>query len=283
MKSRNTAIRAVKPTSAGRRLASFLRRDLLSRCKPARSLTKAHKRSIGRDNLGHISTRHRGGGVKRRYRIISTLGQCGEGPFEVMQLEYDPFRSSHIALIKNHEGRKFYILAPLEITKDKKLEYGSEASIHAGNRLPIGNVPTGMEIHNICITPGSPAKMVRAAGTKAVVMAHEGGYTLVKLPSGELRKFHDRCEVSIGVISNVAHNTIRIGKAGRQRHKGIRPTVRGKAMYPEAHPHGGGEGNTSIGMKAPKTPWGKRTMGVKTRRRPNLGNLIVRPRRKKRR
>ena len=283
MKTRNTAIRAVKPTSAGRRLASFLRRDQLAKGKPARSLTTGHKRGIGRDNLGHVSTRHKGGGAKRRYRTISTLGQCGEGPFEVMQLEYDPFRSAYIALIKNKASRKFYILAPSELKKDKPLEYGTEAPIRSGNRLPIGKVPTGIEVHNICVTPGSPAKMVRAAGTKAIVMAHEGGYTLVKLPSSELRKFDDRCEVSIGVISNIAHNTIRIGKAGRQRHKGIRPTVRGKAMYPEAHPHGGGEGNTSIGMKAPKSPWGKRTMGVKTRRRSNLGNLIVRSRRKKRR
>lgn len=283
MKTKRTALKHVKPTSAGRRLASFLRREELSKEKPIRSLTKNHKRGLGRDNKGHISTRHKGGGVKKRYRAISTLGRCGEGPFEVKRIEYDPFRSAHIALIKNQNGKLFYILAPGKLMKGKDVEYGEGADIKAGNRTNIGKIPTGTEVHNITLTPGGGAKLVRSAGAKAIIMAHENGFTLVKLPSGELRKFDDRCEASVGVISNEAHNTVRIGKAGRQRHKGIRPTVRGKAMYPAAHPHGGGEGNTSIGMKAPKSPWGKRTLGVKTRRRPNLGGFIIRSRHKKRR
>jgi large subunit ribosomal protein L2 len=283
MKNKIKAIRLVKPTTSGSRFTSFVNRDHLTKDKPVKSLIKKHQRGVGRDALGHVSTRHKGGGMKRKYRVISTLGQCGAGPYELVRLEYDPYRSANIALITNNEGRKFYILAPAGLTKQQKFEYGDEAAVATGNRLTVGRIPTGTEVHNLTVTPGNPAKMVRSAGNKAVIMAHENGYTLIKLPSGELRRFHDACEASIGALSNEAHNTVRLGKAGRQRLRGIRPTVRGKAMSPVAHPHGGGEGNTSIGMKAPKTPWGKRTMGVKTRRRPDRGNFIVKSRRNKRR
>jgi len=277
------SIRVTKPTTATRRGTTFVRRDHLKRTRPIKALVKKHKRSLGRDVLGRISVRHRGGGAKRLYRVISTLGQCGTGPFKVIWLEYDPNRSAHIALIKNKAGRQFYILAAADTKPGHELEYGRGASINASNRLPVGQIPTGIEVHGLNLTPQGPIRVARAAGNKATIMAHEGNFTLIKLPSGEVRRFDKRCEASIGALSNEAHNTVRLGKVGRRRHMGVRPTVRGKAMYPAAHPHGGGEGNTSIGMKAPKTPWGKRTMGVKTRRRQDRGGFILKQRSKKRR
>lgn len=275
-------IKIRKPTTSSQRGTSYLDTSKLSKEDPIRSLTYGYKRSVGRDAQGHVSTRHKGGGAKRKYRIISTLETCGNGPFEVVRFEYDPNRSSHIALIKNSESKLSYILAPALTKIGHELEFGEKAPVAPGNRLPLKKIPTGIEVHSIEITPKSKGKMVRGAGTKATVMAHEGGMTLIKLPSTEIRKFNSECLASVGVLSNEFHNAIRIGKAGRVRHMGIRPTVRGLAMHPGAHPHGGGEGGSSIGMKAPKTPWGKRTMGVKTRRRIDINNVIVKRRRKKR-
>ena len=247
-----------------------------------KSLTFGVKRAVGRDSQGHVSIRHRGGGAKRKYRIIQTLKQCGMGPFEVIRFEYDPNRSANIALIKNSVGELSYIIAPKDTRVGHKLEYGEKSTVAPGNRLPLSKIPTGIEVHSIEITPSSSAKMVRSAGSKATVMAHEAGMTLLKLPSGEIRRFSDKCEASVGSLGNENHSARKIGKAGIKRHMGIRPTVRGLAMHPAAHPHGGGEGGSSIGMKAPKTPWGKRTLGVKTRKRFDRGQFIVSRRSKKR-
>lgn len=279
-KIKNIVVR--KPTTPGQRKTSYIKNNEISKSKPVRSLTKGFNRSFGRDDAGHISTRHKGGGVKRKYRIISTLDQCDQGPFEVIGFAYDPNRSANIALIKNNNKRLYYILAPMETKIGHKIEYGEKVAIAPGNRLSIGKIPTGVSVHSIEFTPKSKAKIVKAAGTKATIMAHEKGKTLIKLPSGELRLFNSLSEASIGALGNENHNSIRVGKAGRKRHMGIRPTVRGKAMYPAAHPHGGGEGGSSIGMKAPKTPWGKRTLGVKTRRKHNTGGFIIKRRSKKR-
>lgn len=276
-------IRISKPTTPAQRKTSYVISEKLSKTRPVKSLTKGFKRAVGRDSHGHVSVRHKGGGAKRLYRQISTLEQCGNPPFEVIRFEYDPNRSAHIALIKNSIGKLFYILAPLETKVGHKLDIGERAPIAPGNRLPIGLIPTGLAVHCLEITPKSRAKIVRSAGSRAVIMAHENDYTLVKLPSGEIRRFHSTCLASVGSLSNDVHNAIRVDKAGRKRHMGIRPTVRGKAMHPAAHPHGGGEGGSSIGMKAPKTPWGSKALGKKTRRRFDRGSFIIRRRSKKRR
>lgn len=277
------AVKVRKPTTSAQRGMSFVNRDNLSKVKPVRSLTKWHKRSSGRDVMGHVSIRHKGGGAKRKYRTISTIENCGQGPFEVMQLEYDPYRSAHIALIKNAQGKLYYILAPKKTEIKDIIEVGEKASINPGNRKAIGSIPTGIAIHALEIYPNSRAKMIKAAGVSAVIMSHEGNSSLIKLPSGEIRKFDNKCLASIGILSNEAHNTIKIGKAGRVRHMGIRPTVRGKVMHPAAHPHGGGEGVNPIGLKAPKTPWGKKAIGAKTRRKFNTGGFIIKSRHKKKR
>lgn len=279
-KIKNIIVR--KPVTASQRKTSYIRNKEISKLKPVRSLTHGFQRSVGRDNMGHISVRHKGGGVKRKFRVISTLDQCGEGPFEVLRFEYDPNRSSNIMLIKNKAEKLFYVIAPLETKIGHKLECGDKAPVAPGNRMPIGRIPTGVNIHSVEFTPGSVAKLVKSAGTKATIMSHEKGRTLVKLPSGELRLFNSLSQASVGALGNENHSAIRIGKAGRKRHMGVRPTVRGLAMSPNAHPHGGGEGGSSIGMKAPKTPWGKRTLGVKTRRKHNYGGFIVKRRQKKR-
>ncbi|HPM27567.1 MAG TPA: 50S ribosomal protein L2 [bacterium] len=276
-------IRVSKPTTPALRKTSYALGEKLSKTRPIKSLTTGFQRAVGRDKSGRISARHKGGGAKRLYRKISTLELCGVAPFEVLRFEYDPNRSAHIALIKNSEGKLFYILAPIETKVGHKLEVGEKAPVAPGNRLPIANIPTGLAVHSLEITPGSRGKTVRSAGAKAIIMAHEGDYALVKLPSGEIRRFHGKCLASVGVLSNDAHNAIRVGKAGRKRHMGIRPTVRGLAMHPAAHPHGGGENSPSIGMKAPKTPWGAKALGKKTRRRFDRGAFIVRRRAKKRR
>ena len=272
----------MKPTTSGQRGMSYVLHSGLSKEKPIKALTTGFKRHVGRDEQGHVSIRHKGGGAKRKYRIISTLSQCADGPFEVLRLEYDPNRTAFIALIQTTVGRKHYIIAPDGVKAGDKLEYGKDAPIVTGCRLPLDKIPTGVQIHNIDIVPFGKAKMVRSAGTSAVIIAHEGQYTSLRLPSSEVRKFDNRCEASIGVVSNIAHSSETIGKAGRQRHKGIRPHVRGKAMAPNAHPHGGGEGVNPIGLKAPKTPWGKKAIGVKTRHRTDHGHMIVTPRKKKR-
>lgn len=274
-------IKLLRPTNSGSRGASFVIRTGVSKDKPKKSLTIKHKRSLGRDNTGQVSVRHKGGGHQRKYRIVTTIDKSGIGDYIVEKIEYDPNRSSYIALIKNTEGKYSYIIAPAGIKIGEKVAFSDEGSINTGDRTAIGNIPTGIAIHSIEITPHSKAKMVRAAGTKAIVMAREGKYTLVKLPSGEIRKFNNACLVSIGSLSNELHNMIKIGKAGRKRHMGIRPTVRGKAMHPAAHPHGGGEGVNPIGLKHPKTPWGKPAMGYRTSRKTNQFIVKRRPKRRK--
>jgi len=277
------SIKISKPTTSGRRGVEFVNRAITSNEKPVKSLSFGYKRSVGRDSSGTISIRHKGGGAKRKFRVISTLDQCGKGPYEVVRHEYDPNRTSFITLIKNADQKLFYILAPKSLKDGAAISYGDKIDFLPGNRSRIGIIPTGMEIHSVELTPQSRGKMVRSAGSSAVVMSHEANHSLVKMPSGEIRKFHNNCLASIGRVSNEAHNTISIGKAGRKRHMGIRPTVRGKAMHPAAHPHGGGEGVNPIGLKAPKTPWGKKAIGARTRRRFDKGNFIIKRRGKKRR
>ena len=276
-----TKLKLLKPTNSGSRGASFVIRTGISKDKPKKGLVVKHKRSLGRDDSGRVSIRHRGGGHQRKYRLVTTIDKNGAGDYVVERLEYDPNRSAYIALLKDKNDKYSYIVAPSDLKIGEKVTFGDEAGINTGDRVTIGNVPTGIAIHSIEITPQSKAKMVRAAGTKAIVMAHEGKYTTVKLPSGEIRKFHNECLVSVGSLSNELHNMIKIGKAGRKRHMGIRPTVRGKAMHPAAHPHGGGEGVNPIGLKHPKTPWGKPAMGYRTNRKVN--QFIVKRRPKRRR
>lgn len=280
MNKQQNKIRLLRPTSSGSRGASFVIRKELSKLKPTKSLIVKNTRSFGKDAMGRISVRHKGGGHKRKLRIVGTLDKCGTGEFTVERLEYDPNRSAYIALIKDVNNKLFYTLAPADIKAGDKLSFGNKTDLSSGSRTQIGNIPTGIAIHAIEITPHSKAKMVRSAGTKATIMSREGDYTLVKLPSGEIRKFHNNCLASVGTLSNEMHNMIKIGKAGRSRHMGIRPTVRGKAMHPAAHPHGGGEGVNPIGLKHPKTPWGKPAMGYRTVRKTN--NFIVKRRPKRR-
>jgi len=280
MKKTINKIRLLKPTNSGSRGASFVIRKELAKEKPVRSLTVKNSRSLGRDDLGHISVRHKGGGHQRKLRVVTTLDKHTQGDFEVIRVEYDPNRSAYIALIKDMSESLHYVLAPKGVKTGDVLSSRDKADISDGNRIKIGDIPTGINIHAIEITPVSRAKMVRAAGTKATVMAHEGDYTLVKLPSGEIRKFHNNCLASIGTLSNEMNNMVKFGKAGRKRHMGIRPTVRGKAMNPNSHPHGGGEGNNPIGLKHPKTPWGKPAMGYKTNKKPNQFIVKRRPKRR---
>lgn len=271
------AIRLLKPVTSASRKTSYDDFSSLDRVKPTKSLTKKLKRSVGRDSNGRISIRHKGGGSKRKYRVINFRHL--EGKWTVLSIEYDPNRTAFIALIQNENNLKNYIIATSAMKVGSVIDSKNKA-IEDGKRMFLKDIPTGVNIHNIEIKPGSKAKMVRSAGTSTIIMAKEGEYATLKLPSGELRKFHINCLASIGTVSNSTHNTIRIGKAGRVRHMGIRPTVRGKAMSPNSHPHGGGEGNTSIGLKYPKTPWGKHALGKKTRKINKYSNGLIVKRRK---
>lgn len=253
-----------KPITSGQRGVSYDDRSDITSKKPARSLTKRLNKTGGRDRFGHISTRHRGGGVKRKYRIINfTPGNIGiKGVIQT--IEYDPNRNTRIALVKYDDQTICYILAPNE-TKVGDTVISGKGKINPGNRMPLEFIPNGVAIHNIELQPGSKAKLVRSAGTSALVLSKDGDYANVKLPSGEVRKINLKCNASIGQLSNIEHKAISVGKAGRKRLMGRRPSVRGKAMNPNDHPHGGGEGQNSIGLKYPKTPWGKHALGVKTR------------------
>lgn len=268
-------MRIVKPTTSGQRGIIYETRTDITSKKPVGSLTRKVKRTGGRDAFGHISTRHRGGGAKRKYRIIDfTPGKVGNHAI-IKTIEYDPNRNARIALIKYEDGEVRYILAPANTKVDDKIEFGEKVSITIGNRMQIGNIPAGTVIHNIELQPGSKAKIVRSAGTGALIQSKDGDYVNVKLPSGEIRKIHIMSYASIGQLSNVEHKAMKVGKAGRKRLMGRRPHVRGKAMNPNDHPHGGGEGNTSIGLKYPKTPWGKHALGVKTRKRKKPSSAFI--------
>jgi large subunit ribosomal protein L2 len=277
------AIKKYKPTSPGRRDMSGHSFEEITKSRPEKSLTKDLRKRAGRNNAGRITVRHRGGGHKRRYRIIDFKRQKFDIPARVSSIEYDPNRSARIALLVYGDGEKRYIIAPLDLRVDDVVMNGPNADIRAGNAMPIANIPVGTMIHNVELKPGRGGQMVRSAGTSAQLLAKEGRYAQVRLPSGEVRLVNQDCMATIGQVGNTDHSNIKLGKAGRKRWMGWRPAVRGSAMDPGSHPHGGGEGRSPIGMPGPKTPWGKPTLGYKTRRNKRTDKYIVRRRSKKRR
>jgi len=276
-------IKVYKPTSPGRRGMTVSTFEEITRTEPERSLLAPLKKSAGRNMRGKITVRHRGGGHKRRYRIIDFRRDKFGIPGRVDSIEYDPNRTARIALIVYADGEKRYIIAPQELKVGDTVMSGPDAEIRPGNALPLANIPLGTMIHNIELYPGRGGQLVRAAGTAAQLLAKEGNYAQVRLPSGEVRLIHLRCMATIGQVSNVDHANIRLGKAGRKRWLGWRPEVRGSAMTPRDHPHGGGEGRAPIGLPGPKTPWGKPALGYKTRRNRATDKYIIRRRTARRR
>lgn len=270
-------IKQYKPTSPGRRGMSVSTFEEITKTKPEKSLTVRLKKHAGRNNQGKITVRHRGGGAKRAYRLIDFKRNKLGVPAKVAAIEYDPNRSSRIALLHYLDGEKRYIIAPLGLKVGDKVEAGPEADIKVGNALPLKNIPTGTTIHNVELTRGRGGQLVRGAGAGAQLMAKEGDYAQLRLPSGEQRRVHIMCMATIGQVGNVDHENISIGKAGRSRHMGRRPTVRGSVMNPRDHPHGGGEGRAPIGGQ-PQTPWGKPALGYKTRKNKRTDKYIVRRR-----
>jgi large subunit ribosomal protein L2 len=276
------AIKKYKPTSPGRRFMSVLSFDEITTNKPEKSLTESLNRSGGRNIHGKITVRARGGGAKRKYRIIDFKRNKDGVPAKVATIEYDPNRTANIALLHYLDGEKRYILAPVGIKVGDMVLSGEEADIKPGNALPIKNIPLGTLIHNIELIPGKGGQLVRAAGNAAQLMAKEGDYSQVRLPSGEVRMIPILSKATIGQVGNIDNENVNWGKAGRIRHKGFRPQTRGVAMNPNDHPHGGGEGKSPIGMPSPVTPWGKPTLGYKTRkRRKPSDKFIVRRRNQK--
>ncbi len=271
------AVRVYKQNTAARRNMSVSSFDEITKKKPEKSLLVARKQKAGRNSQGKITIRHRGGGAKRAIRIVDFKFAQVVGA-KVEAIEYDPGRTSRIALIQLEDGSKAYIPALVGMKVGQTIDAGKEVEIKAGNRLPLSAIPVGSTICNIELTAGRGGQLVRGAGAKAQLMAKEGDYGQVRLPSGEVRLIHLACLATLGQIGNIDHQNVRIGSAGRKRHMGIRPTVRGKAMNPVDHPHGGGEGGTDIGMKHQKTPWGKPALGKKTRRRKLTNKMIIRRR-----
>lgn len=271
------AIKQYKPTTPGRRGMTSQDLSEITTRKPLKSLIKSKKQNAGRNNTGRITVRHRGGGVKRHYRLVNHKLAPGVTA-TVEEIEYDPNRSARLARIKDNNGQYHYVLADTSTVKGKTIVSGTDAPIEAGNRMPLSQIPVGTQIYAIEIQPGKGSQMVRSAGTKAQLMAKEGDYALVRLPSGEVRRFRIESYASIGVVGNVQHQNIKVGSAGRKRRKGIRPTVRGVVMNAVDHPHGGGDGGRHGSGKAPRTPWGQLTLGYRTRRRKDVSGLIVRTR-----
>ena len=259
------AIKHYKPTTPGRRGMTVLDYSELSKVAPEKSLLVSIKKNAGRNSYGRITVRHRGGGNRKKYRIIDFKRERFDCPATVQTLEYDPNRSAFIALVKYEDGDKRYIIAPIGLKVGDVVVSGAAADIKIGNALPLANIPVGTFIHNVELYPGKGAQLARAAGNMAQLMAKENGMALLRLPSGELRNVPDGCMATVGQVSNPEHENVNIGKAGRKRHMGWRPTVRGSVMNPCDHPHGGGEGKSPIGRPGPVTPWGKPTLGYKTR------------------
>ena len=270
-------VKRYRPTSAGQRFITTIDTRDLTKKKPERSLIEVKKKHSGRNNNGHITVRHKGGGTRRQYRIIDFKRQKDAIPGKVAAIEYDPNRSARIALLNYKDGEKRYILAPVGLEIGQIVESGEAADIKTGNCLPIKNIPLGTVIHNIELRPGEGGKLVRSAGSAAQLMAKEGDYAQVRMPSGEVRKILMVCRATIGQLGNLDHENVVIGKAGRIRHMGKRPSVRGIAMNPVDHPHGGGEARSTSG-RPPTTPWGQMTMGKKTRRNKRTSKMIVRKR-----
>ncbi|ANU15830.1 50S ribosomal protein L2 [Planococcus maritimus] len=274
-------IRKYKPTTNGRRNMTSSDFAEITTNKPEKSLLQPTKRKGGRNNQGKITVRHHGGGHKRQYRVIDFKRNKDGIPGRVATIEYDPNRSANIALIHYADGEKRYILAPKGVQVDTQIMSGPEADIKAGNALPLINIPMGSTIHNIELKPGGGGQLVRSAGASAQVLGKEGKYVTVRLQSGEVRMILATCRATIGAVGNEQHELINIGKAGRNRWKGNRPTVRGSVMNPNDHPHGGGEGRSPIGRKSPMSPWGKPTLGYKTRKKTNKSDKFIVRRRKK--
>ena len=269
------AIRVYKPTTPSRRhmtVSAFEGID--KKAKPERSLTEVLQKHAGRNSYGRITVRHRGGGNKRKYRIID-FKRDKVGSATVINLQYDPNRSANIALIEYEDGERRYILAPVGLKAGHIIMTGADADILPGNCLPIANIPVGTVIHNIELQPGHGAQLVRSAGTAAQLMAKEGDLAQIRLPSGEVRYIRTNCTACIGQVGNLDHENVHIGKAGRKRHMGVRPTVRGSVMNPNDHPHGGGEGRAPVGRPGPVTPWGKPALGYKTRKTKNRTNKFI--------
>ncbi len=272
------AVKIYKPITPGLRDKTGYTFEEITKSKPERSLIVFRKRTGGRNNLGRVTVRHRGGGVRRFIRIIDVKRDKTNIPAKVAAIEYDPNRTARIALLYYVDGEKRYILAPVGLKVGDVVVSGPGSEIRVGNAMPISSIPVGSTIHNIELKPGRGGQIVRAAGTSAQLVAKEGDYAQVRLPSGEVRLVLQVCYATIGQLGNVDHSNIKLGKAGRKRYLGIRPTVRGTAMSPRDHPHGGGEGRQPVGMPGPKTPWGKPALGYKTRRNKKTDRFIVRRR-----
>lgn len=275
-------IKIYKPTSPGRRGMSVSTFEEITREEPERSLLRPLNKTAGRNVHGHVTVRHRGGGHKRLYRVIDFRRDKDGVPARVESIEYDPNRSARIALLLYADGERRYIIAPIGLMVGQTVMSGPDAEVRPGNALPIANIPLGTLIHNIELYPGRGGQLVRSAGVAAQLLAKEGDYATVRLPSGEMRLVAQACKATIGQVGNTDHSNISLGKAGRKRWLGRKPHVRGSAMTPRDHPHGGGEGRSPVGMPGPKTPWGKPTLGYKTRRNKRTDAMIVRRRSKKR-
>lgn len=274
-------IRGFKPTSPAIRQMTVSTFEEITKSTPENSLCISLKKNSGRNNQGKITVRHRGGGSKIKYRIIDFKRTKDNVPAKVSSIEYDPNRSANIALVTYADGEKRYILAPYKLNVGDTIVSGENVDIKIGNALPLSHIPVGTVIHNIELKPGKGAQLVRSAGNSAQLMAKEGKLALLRLPSGETRYVRSECRATIGQVGNIDHENINVGKAGRKRHMGIRPTVRGSVMNPCDHPHGGGEGRTPIGRPAPVTPWGKPALGYKTRKKHKASNKLIVSRRKK--
>lgn len=275
-------IKVYKPTSAGRRDMTGFSFEEITKTRPERSLTENLRKSGGRNNQGRVTVRHRGGGHKRRYRIIDFKRNKFDSKATVIAIEYDPNRSARIALVEYADGERRYIIAPIGVTVGTVIANGDLAELRPGHALRLRDIPVGTVVHNLELRPGKGGQLVRSAGASAQLIAKEGKYATVRLPSGEMRKLHEDCMATVGQVGNTEHGNVQIGKAGRSRWLGWRPAVRGVAMDPGSHPHGGGEGRSGIGLKAPKTPWGKPALGVKTRKNKRTDVFIVRRRGKRR-
>ena len=275
------AIKNMKPTTPGQRGMSKLRNDEITTNKPEKSLLASKSKKAGRNNQGRITVRHQGGGEKRKYRLIDFKRNKFDIVGTVATIEYDPNRSANIALINYADGEKRYIIAPKGLKVGMKVVSGEKADIKVGNALPLMNIPEGTLVHNIELQPGKGGELARSAGASAQILGKEGKYVLIRLASGEVRKVLGTCMATIGEVGNEDYSLVKIGKAGRKRHMGVRPTVRGSVMNPNDHPHGGGEGRAPIGRSGPITPWGKPALGYKTRKKKASDKLIVRRRKNK--
>lgn len=269
------AIIKSKPTSAGRRFYTRLSADEITKFEPEKSLLVPKKKHAGKNSQGRITVRHQGGGNRQKYRVIDFKRNKDNIPAKVVGIEYDPNRTAYIALLSYKDGEKRYIIAPLGLKVGDILMSGSNVEIRVGNNLPLSDIPVGSLIHNIELEPKKGGQLARSAGAEVQLMAKEGKYATLRLPSGEMRKVLLTCRATIGTVGNVDHELVSLGKAGRKRHMGVRPTVRGVVMNPNDHPHGGGEGKSPVGMATPVTPWGKPALGYKTRKKKNKSNRLM--------